>query len=469
MNKANYFKSLSPNQRVSLWVSILSGAWVVWYFLDAELWRRLVSSASNQPQTAQIIYFSAYCLSLFLFTLKVKAANVKRIAVTGMAVDLFLIILMLFRPEGRFFYVLCGMMGAASGQYCAAVVYIFTFSISPENKITIVSLWFLAMYALVLITSKLLRLLGIEFSFLFSVLLLIAAIVLICRFKPEQLFSSNAALKYPYPKSLLAAVGLILAVYYFIGYLSKNVINTQIFSLDDSVWAWLANSARFATFFLFYKLGKKSNLLTVIYLSLICTVLAYVFSILPEPYALTANIFFGVAGALGTIFIYSLTTDIAFKYSRNRHVFSILILIGITALIAGYFCGLKASVYFQPKLLSLYGILLVLSCGLLMVLPWLFRSIGRDLDLDFILLPETGADASSINHARLLELNNALEVGLTERELEIAALLMERYDYQSIADQMQISVNTLKVHVRNIYRKFKVTGRKELIGLVHGG
>lgn len=469
MDKATFLKSLTPNQRVSLWVSILGGAWVVWYYLDAELWRKLVLSTSNQPQTAQIIFCSAYCLSLFLFTFRVKAANVKRIAVIGMAVDLFLSILMLLRPEGSFFYALSGLLGAASGQYCAALIYIFTFSFNPENKITIISFWVLSTYALALITAKLLKLLGIEFALLLSVILLVAAIVLIRRFKPEQLYSADAAPKYPYPKSLLAAFGLILAVYYFIGYLSKNAIKTQIFSLDDGVWAWLANSARFATFYLFYKFGKKSNLLTVIYLSLICNVLAYVFGILPEPYALTANIFYGIAGALGVIFIYSLITDIAFKYSRNRHVLPVLILIANIAFITGYYCGLKAGVYFQPKLLSLYGILLVLSCGLLTVLPWLFRSIGRELQIDFSILPETEAAASSINHARLLELNNSLEVGLTGRELEIAALLMERYDYQSIAGQMQISVNTLKVHVRNIYRKFKVTGRKELIRLVHHG
>jgi DNA-binding CsgD family transcriptional regulator len=469
MDKVTFLKSLTPNQRVSLLVSILGGAWVEWFFLDAELWRKLLLSTSNQPQTAKIIYCSAYCLSLFLFSFRVKAANVKKTAVTGMAADLFLSILMLLRPEGSFYYALSGLLGAATGQYFAALIHIFTFSFNPENKITIISFWVLSTYALALITAKLLRLLGIEFSFLLSAISLIAAIVLIWRFKPEQLYSADAAPKYPYPKSLLTAFGLILAFYYFIGYLSKNTVNTQIFSLDDGVWAWLANSARFATFYLFYKLGKKSNLLTVIYLSLICTVLAYVFGILPEPFALTANIFFGIAGALGAIFIYSLITDIAFKYSRNRYVLSVLILIANIAFITGYYCGLKVGVLFQNHQISLYGILLVLSCSLLLVLPWLFRSIGRELDLDFKFLAERENTASSINHARLLELNKSLEVDLTERELEIAALLMERYDYQSIAAQMQISVNTLKVHARNIYRKFKVTGRKELVRLVQRG
>ncbi len=469
MDKGNRFKLITPDQRANLWITVFGGAWVVWYFLDAELWRKLAVSTSNQPNLAQMIYFSFFCLFVFLFTFRVKADNVKATAIIGMAAALLLSTLMLFRPDGRLSYVMCGLLGAASGQYSAAILCIFIFSFKPENKIATVSFWFLAMYALALIAAKLLRLFGIEISFLFSVILLIAAIVLICRFKPEQLYSADAGPKYPYPKSLLAAFGLIAAVYYFIGYLSKTVINTQIFSLDDSFGAWVTNSVRFVTFYLFYKLGKKINLLTVIYLSLICTVFAYVFGILAEPFSLVANIFYGIAGALGAVFIYSLTTDIAFKYSRNRYVLSILILIGLTALIAGYFCGLKVGILFQTHLTSLYGILLVLSCSLLMVLPWLFRIIGRELRIDFKILPETETAPSSINHARLLELNNSLEDGLTERELEIAALLMERYDYQSIANQMQISVNTMKVHARNIYRKFKVAGRKELVRLVHRG
>lgn len=51
---------------------------------------------------------------------------------------------------------------------------------------------------------------------------------------------------------------------------------------------------------------------------------------------------------------------------------------------------------------------------------------------------------------------------LTPREIEIAAHLMVRFDYDIIANKLFISRNTLKTHVRNLYKKLNVSNRKEL-------
>jgi DNA-binding CsgD family transcriptional regulator len=42
---------------------------------------------------------------------------------------------------------------------------------------------------------------------------------------------------------------------------------------------------------------------------------------------------------------------------------------------------------------------------------------------------------------------------LTEREAEICLLLRKEYTYQEIAKVLQISLNTVKTHVKNIYAK----------------
>jgi len=55
-----------------------------------------------------------------------------------------------------------------------------------------------------------------------------------------------------------------------------------------------------------------------------------------------------------------------------------------------------------------------------------------------------------------------IEAKLTEREIEVATYLLERFDYDSIAHRLYISPNTLKTHVKHIYHKLDVAGRKEL-------
>ena len=55
--------------------------------------------------------------------------------------------------------------------------------------------------------------------------------------------------------------------------------------------------------------------------------------------------------------------------------------------------------------------------------------------------------------------------GLTNREKEIALLLIEGKDNDEICEQLVIASGTLKTHINNIYRKCKVNKRVELIRL----
>ncbi len=56
--------------------------------------------------------------------------------------------------------------------------------------------------------------------------------------------------------------------------------------------------------------------------------------------------------------------------------------------------------------------------------------------------------------------------GLTEREQEIATLLHKGMTYKSIAEQLFISLPTVKTHASNIYKKCSVKTRNELANLL---
>jgi DNA-binding CsgD family transcriptional regulator/MFS family permease len=58
---------------------------------------------------------------------------------------------------------------------------------------------------------------------------------------------------------------------------------------------------------------------------------------------------------------------------------------------------------------------------------------------------------------------------LTEREKEIAVLLLKGKTYRMIAGELSLSENTIKTHVKNIYAKYKIQSRTELINLVMEG
>lgn len=57
---------------------------------------------------------------------------------------------------------------------------------------------------------------------------------------------------------------------------------------------------------------------------------------------------------------------------------------------------------------------------------------------------------------------------LTPREQEILALLAKGFLYKEIADQLTLSVETVRTHIRNIYDKLHVRSRTEAVMKVYG-
>lgn len=55
---------------------------------------------------------------------------------------------------------------------------------------------------------------------------------------------------------------------------------------------------------------------------------------------------------------------------------------------------------------------------------------------------------------------------LTEREKEISSLLLRGRTYKMIANELYLSENTVKTHIKNIYSKFNVSSKTELINFL---
>lgn len=68
-----------------------------------------------------------------------------------------------------------------------------------------------------------------------------------------------------------------------------------------------------------------------------------------------------------------------------------------------------------------------------------------------------------IQHFKQPEPQNKPESDLTSRELDIVNGLVDGLSYKLIADRYDISIDTVRAHIRNIYKKLHVNSKAEVI------
>jgi len=96
---------------------------------------------------------------------------------------------------------------------------------------------------------------------------------------------------------------------------------------------------------------------------------------------------------------------------------------------------------------------------------YLTKNSGKQKVIDALKQLKAGGAPMSVNIARMVveSFQKKKHNELTERENEVLNLLSKGKSYASIADELYLSVNTIKTHVKNIYEKLQVSSREELM------
>ena len=135
--------------------------------------------------------------------------------------------------------------------------------------------------------------------------------------------------------------------------------------------------------------------------------------------------------------------------------------IGLGANVAGVLAGKylgSLPVFANSRTSALAGMAVV--CLALILLPPLHRELSQVIRKNTFLV----SLASLPPEEQQKTVENIVGVsGLSERESEIAMLLLRGYPYKLVAARLYISESTVKSHVQNIYSKLGIHSRTELI------
>jgi DNA-binding NarL/FixJ family response regulator len=96
---------------------------------------------------------------------------------------------------------------------------------------------------------------------------------------------------------------------------------------------------------------------------------------------------------------------------------------------------------------------------------YLTKNSGKQKVLEALQQLKAGGAPMSVNIARMVveSFQKKQHNELTERENEVLNLLSKGKSYASIAEELFLSINTIKTHVKNIYEKLQVSSKEELI------
>ena len=96
-------------------------------------------------------------------------------------------------------------------------------------------------------------------------------------------------------------------------------------------------------------------------------------------------------------------------------------------------------------------------------LPLRIQQAGRELTIQLVVEPQAAQYLLLLAEQTLASLNSLVLLGLSQRETEVLALLIQGKNNKAIASELSIHSSTIRKHLENIYAKWGVKSRTEAI------
>jgi|GEM_PF-1137483 len=453
---------MNKGRRISFLILVLFMSWISLFHFYGPLLTKLVSRSSFSRDAAQTAIIAAYFSFVSLFTFLIKPGNVKKLMDVGLIASICVSALMWFRPETQALlsYV---FVGAAAGVATVSYSYIYVYSFTPDSRVRYTALYFSVYYSVAVIFGYAASILGDNAAFALITLLPIGIICVNRIFRIEMLVSPEDIPKRPFPRKLILLMGAII----FITYLNTG-IEANLYNMGESLNSTAQyNITQVAVLLIMFFLSSRIHSFSLIYCGFIFKGISYVLYMLTGstniliPHLVIASI------SVIDLFNFCMIGNIALKYGYSFTVFRISLVLGAVGAIMGELAGNTLMSVFELDSVFVSGIALIVLLISLLIMPLLQRHIGIYENPQKKPDEKSGEDNQKDYTdiiEKLKQVNSALPKGnyLTPKEMEVAVFLIERFDYVTITQKLYITENTLKSHIKRIYQKFDVSGRKEL-------
>ncbi len=410
-------------------------------------------SASALGLDAMTLIGSAYCIGAGLFFAFTKPGSLVKIS---RALALCAAILFTFWSiigESGLSLVIAILFAAALGGCAALASFAYTFALNNTERLTgaaCISLFF----AFNQIDFGLSLLSG-SFSRLYLTLLVIGSCVCLSLYESADFCISNDR------DDMKMNPPLMLTLFFFVAHYISEIFYTYMPGASSKS-AMIANGAVgliVVVLVISLQFLTKRSVLNMCNLFFVAMIITYALYFLPDGSALrNAARFVHGFEQIGYIASYYLLGCV-FKKHGNFRLFKLCIVVILPLSMLSYLIPGAISAY-APRALPLIATLTtsILFIAFILLSPsyaaHLFCAEWSDnfscADMD-----ESKADT-------LFE-----ELGLSPRERETAAILLQGKNAKQIASELDINTNTVNFHIKNLYKKLDIGSRAELFAMLN--
>ena len=262
----------------------------------------------------------------------------------------------------------------------------------------------------------------------------------------------------------LAVLCLFILIITIDSGLMYHVLNPSFGHLQWlSSWYWAI--PYIAGLYLMMRLARKAGRSHILYVAIAAIGLSFIaFLVLDRSvssYLLINTLMLGSCGVCD-LFWWSILGEMLDLSVKPAWIFGMGLAANVAGVLSGGILGNALAASGHPDR-NTAAIALAVICVTLIVLPSLYRHLSVLLEdhAFHALLSAAPPGGQGRFTGYLAGLKN-----LSERERQVALLLLQGKTYKKIAGELYISENTIKTHVRNIYSKLDVQSRGELIDQV---
>lgn len=455
-------------RNLSVIVHSLFSSWMLAFLFEGQIFYSIANTYKIDPTALVFCAVASVFIGLLLCGLFIRTKK----AAKRMFLASFLFFITLsanfFFPPSIFWFVGIITGSFLAGGCVAAWAFYLKSSTSKNGRFkTVADMLILSNVLMILLNMAAIHISG-------RVGLALSMIMLLCAFAfALKLPTDNDAASTIPPKQKKNHVSIMKLIVYFYLFIAIITINSGLmyqlvnpaFAHLECLTSWYWALPYIAALFVMRNLPRRINRTYILYAAIAMIGLSFIgFMSLGRgavSYLIVNTLMLGAFGVYD-LFWWSILGEMLELNNNPARILGIGLSANVLGVLLGGFIGNAITTSnmdsLNPTLLAL-----VVVCVTLVLLPPLHKNLSSLLKGHVFLteFSELSAEEQTNKIDRTSRFGN-----LSERESQVASLLLQGKIYRTIAGELNISENTVKYYVKNIYSKFNIQSRAELINIM---